>query len=299
MDRPRRVTPKKSDATEMIGLLPEEEAALRKALLASMQSEKAINKKPSPLPPSKKGCKRGARKGKGKCKRPRGQREQTECLDNFEVRCESRFPEDSKQFNSSSPFTEPDGVTMGQDLPEQSSDSDSDFSAEKLMSWTPGKKELSYNQIQSQEPASMESDLSSCETPDFQLTLSQSDSVTPNDASSPLTTDNNRHCYQSIESKLTSSRYLYHAQKNMSHQLPCQQLGRQNQSDILQTEVFLSFLCMRNENEQLPGLLQHFRVNKVRGVTRGLSQCRKRKPIDQKKKHSVAKKLVFYKQTDV
>ena len=57
----------------MIGLLPEE-AALRKALLASMQSlaEKTSNKKPlekrspspSPLPPSKRaGSKQGGRKG--------------------------------------------------------------------------------------------------------------------------------------------------------------------------------------------------------------------------------------------
>lgn len=299
MDRPRRSTPKKNDVTEMIGLLPEEEAALRRALLASMQSEKAINKKPSP---SKKGCKRGARRGKGRCKRPRGQREHNERLDNSEARCESRFTENSPQFSSSSPFTEPDGMTMGQDAPEQSSDSDSDFSAEEIVSWTPGKKELSsYNQMQLQDSASTESDLSSYngrETPDFHLTLSQSDSATPNDVSSPMTNDNSRHCYQSLESKLTSSRCLYHAQKNILHQLPCQ-LGRQNQSDILKTEDFLSFLCMRNENEQLPGLLQQFRVTKVRGVTRGLSQCRKRKLTDQKKKHGVTKKLVFYKQTDM
>ena len=54
---------------------------------------------------------------------------------------------------------------------------------------------------------------------------------------------------------------------------------------------------MRNENEQLPGLLRHF---KARGaVTKASSQYRKRKLADQKKKQSVAKKLLFYKQTDM
>ena len=65
MDRPRRVTPRKTDVSEVIGLLPEEEAALRNALLASIQSEKTINKKPSPLPPSERsGSKRGGEGGR-------------------------------------------------------------------------------------------------------------------------------------------------------------------------------------------------------------------------------------------
>ena len=65
MDQPRRLTPKKNDASEVIGLLPEEEAALRKALLASMQSEKTTTKKTASVAPSETGSKRGAR-GEGK-----------------------------------------------------------------------------------------------------------------------------------------------------------------------------------------------------------------------------------------
>lgn len=298
MDRPKRSTPKKNDSSEMIGLLPEEEAALRKALLASMQSEKTISKKVSPLPPSKSGCKRGSRKGKGKCRRPHAIRGQSERLDNFDTRCESRFTEDT-QFSSSSSFpVEPEDMGMSQDVPEQSSDSDSNFSAEELVSWTPSKKELStYNQIHSQESASIESDLSSYnghDTSDFQLILSQSDSNTPNEAPSPLPIDSNKNCYQNLDSKLTTA-YLQHTQKpRILHDL-----RRQNKMDILKTEDFLSFLCMRNENEQLPGIIRHFTVTKARGVTKASSQCRKRKIPDQKKKQSAAKKLLFYKQTDM
>ena len=301
MDRPRRLTPKKNDTSEMIGLLPEEEAALRKALLASMQPEKMTSKKPSPLPPSKRaGGKRGGRRGRGSGKRARGLRGQSERFDNLDRQCESCFTEDVP-FTSSSPFTEPEGMEMSQYMSEQSSDSDSNFSTEEFVRWTPSKNELSsYNQIHSQESASVESDLSSYnghEILDFQLTLSQSDSTTPNEVSSPVPNDSNKHCYQNLNSKLAVSS-LYHSQKTqgLSHSL--NELEKQNQSDVLKTEDFLSFLCMRNENEQLPGLLRHF---KARGaVTRASSQYRKRKLADQKKKkQSVAKKLLFYKQTDM
>ena len=303
MDRPKRSTPKKNDSSEMIGLLPEEEAALRKALLASMQSEKTTSKKPSPLPPSKRaGSKRGGRKGKGSGKRARNVHGQSERLDNLDGPSESRSTEDV-QFISSSPFTEPDheGMEMNQDIPEQSSDSDSNFSTEELVRWTPSNKELlSYNQMHLQEPASVESDLSSYnghETPDFQLTLSQSDSATPNEAPSPLPSDGDRQCYQSLDSKLATSS-LYCAQRSQGVPHGLSELKKQSQTDVLKTEDFLSFLCMRNENEQLPGLLRHFIVTKARGVARASNHCRKRK-LDQKKKHSVAKKLLFYKQTDM
>ena len=302
MDRPRRLTPKKNDSSEMIGLLPEEEAALRKALLASMQSEKTTNKKPSPLPTSKTaGSKRGNRKGKGSGKRARGVRGQNERFDNFDLQSESRLTEDA-QFTSSSPFTEPEGMEMSQDIPEQSSDSDSNFSTEELARWTPSNKELSsYNQMHLQESASVESDLSSYnghEILDFQLTLSQSDSATPNEVSSPLPNDSDRHCYQNLDSKLATSS-LYHAQKTQGLPHSLNELGKQSQTDVLKTEDFLSFLCLRNENEQLPGLLRHFTITKARGVARASNQCRKRKLADQKKKHSIAKKLLFYKQTDM
>ena len=303
MDRPRRLTPRKTDAGEVIGLLPEEEAALRKALLASMQSEKTINKKPSPLPPSKRpGSKRGGRRGKGSSRRARGIQGQSERCDNLDRRsCDSRFTAEDVQFSSSSPFTESEGMEMNQDVPEQSSDSDSNFSAEEFVRWTPSKKELSYNQIHLQESASVESDLSSYNDPeilDFQLTLSQSDSTTPNEVSSPLPSDSNKHCYQNLDNKFTAVR-LYHAQKTHGMPHTLNDLGKQTQTNVIKTEDFLSFLCMRNENEQLPGLLQHYTVTKARGVARASSQCRKRKLADQKKKHSVAKKLLFYKQTDM
>ena len=293
MDRPRRLTPKKNDASEVIGLLPEEEAALRKALLASMQSEKTTNKKASPVVPSKRGCKRGGQRGRGRCRRARAIRGQSERLENFDARCEPRCTEDT-QFSSSSPFAEPESVEVSQDIPEHSSDSDSNFSTEDFVSWTPGKKELpSYNQLLQQESASVvESDLSSnngIEVQDFQLTLSQSESNTPNEASSPLPNEGNKQCYHNLAG------CLHRVQKNYSH---CE-LGKQRQTDVLRTEDFLSFLCMRNENQQLPGLLQHFKATKSRGIGRALSQCRKRKLADQKKKQSVAKKLIFYKQTDM
>ena len=93
-----------------------------------------------------------------------------------------------------------------------------------------------------------------------------------------------------------SALHISQKTQDLSHSL--NELGKQNQSDVLKTEDFLSFLCMRNENEQLPGLLRHF---KARGaVTRASSQYRKRKLADQKKKkQSVAKKLLFYKQIDM
>ena len=263
MDRPRRLTPKKNDTGEMIGLLPEEEAALRKALLASMQSEKTV-KKPSSLPPSKRGSKRGGRWGKGRCKLTHGLREQRGRLEDFETRCESR-PAEEAQFSSSSPFNEPDATSLSQGLPDQSSsDSDSNFSAEEMVSWTPDKKELSsYSQIHLQESASIESDdLSSCndhETLDFQLSLSQSDSTTPNEVSSPLPSDSSKPCYQNLDNKLTTG-CLYHTQKNVSQCLPqtLHKLGKRSQNDnVFRTEDFVSFLCMRNDNERLPaGLLQ-------------------------------------------
>ena len=67
MDRPRRLIPKKNYASEVISLLPEEEAAVRKALLASTQSEKIMVKKTLPVVPSR-SSKRGGRKGKGRCR---------------------------------------------------------------------------------------------------------------------------------------------------------------------------------------------------------------------------------------
>ena len=67
MNRPRRLTPKKNNASVVIGLLPEDEAALRKALLAATQSEKIMGKKTSPVVPSR-GSKRGSQKGKGRCR---------------------------------------------------------------------------------------------------------------------------------------------------------------------------------------------------------------------------------------
>ena len=45
-------------------------------------------------------------------------------------------------------FTEPEGMEMSQDIPEHSSDSDSNVSTEELVRWTPSNKELSsYNQM--------------------------------------------------------------------------------------------------------------------------------------------------------
>ena len=68
-------------------------------------------------------------------------------------------------------------MEISQDVPEQSSDSDSNFSTEESLNWTPGRKEMpSYNQILLQESASIESGLSSYsghESQDFQLTLLQ------------------------------------------------------------------------------------------------------------------------------
>ena len=297
MDRPKRLTPKKNDASEMIGLLPEEEAALRKALLASMQSEKTIAKKTSPVAPSKRGSKRGGQRGR--CRRARAIRGQSERLGNFETRCESLYTDDA-HFSSSSPFAEPKGMEMSQDVPEQSSDSESNFSTEESVNWTPGRKEMpSYNQILLQESASIESDMSSYnghDSQDFQLTLSQSDSTTPNEPSSPLPGDGNKNGYQSLDSKLTIA-CLQRAQKN-TLQCPVSDLGKRSQTDILRTEDFVSFLCMRKEYQQMPGLLRHFKVTKTRGITRS-SQCRKRKLAEQKKKHTATKKLVFYKQTDM
>ena len=193
---------------------------------------------------------------------------------------------------------------MSQDIPKHSSDSDSNVSTEELVRWTPSNKELSsYNQIHLQESwsACVESDLSSYnghEILDFQLTLSQSDSATPNEVSSPLPNDSDSHCYQSLDSKLATSS-LYHAQKTQGLPHSLNELGKQSQTDVLKMEDFLSFLCMRNENEQLPGLLWHFTITKARGVARASNQCRKQKLADQKKKHSIAKKLLFYKQTDM
>ena len=298
MDRPRRLTPKKNDSTEMIGLLPEEESALRKALLASMQSDKTSNKKHSPLPSSKKAVsKRGGRRGRGSCKKASGARGQSERFENLDKQSEPNFTEQG-QFSSSPPPAEPEleaSVEMSQDLPEQSSDSDSNFSTEEFVRWTPGKEELlSYNQLHLQESAgSVESDLSSYngqEMMDFHLTLSQSGSTTPNEVSSPLPSDNNKHCYHSLDNKLaTSSLYLAQKTQSMPHKL-----GRQNQKDVLNTEDFVSFLCMRSENEHLPGLIRHFSVTKAKGAAKASTQCRKRKLGDQKKKHA-AKKLLFYK----
>ena len=182
------------------------------------------------------------------------------------------------------PFIEPESRRS---LPEQSSDSDSDFSTEELVRWTPTNKELSYNQMHLQESASVESDLSSYnghEILDFQLTLSQSDSATPNEVSSPLPNDSDRHCYQNFDSKLATSS-LYHAQKTQGLPHSLNELGKQSQTDVLKMEDFLSFLCMRNENEQLPGLLRHFTITKARGVARASNQCRKRKLADQKKQY--------------
>ena len=298
MERPRRLTPKKNVSTEMIGLLPEEESALRKALLASMQSEKASNKKHSPSPSAKKATsKRGGRRGRGSSKKASGVREQSERFEKLDKPSEPNFSE-QVQFSSSPPPAEPEletSVEMSQEMPEQSSDSDSNFSTEEFVRWTPGKEQLlSYNQLHLQESAgSVESDLSSYngqEMMDFHLTLSQSDSTTPNEVSSPLPSDNGKHCYHSLDSKLATSS-LYIAQKRQS--LP-HELGRQNQSGVLNTEDFVSFLCMRSENEHLPGLMRHFNVTKTKGATRASSQCRKRKLGDQKKKHA-AKKLLFYK----
>ena len=67
------------------------------------------------------------------------------------------------QFSSSSPFAEPEGMEVSQDIPEHSSDSDSNFLTKDFVTWTPSKKELPlYNQILQQESASVvESDLSS------------------------------------------------------------------------------------------------------------------------------------------
>ena len=297
MDRPRRLTPKKKDASEVIGLLPEEEAALRKALLASMQSEKTINKKASPVAPSKRGSKRRGQRGRGRCRRARAIRGQSERLDNFETQSESVYTDDT-QFSSSSPFAEPEGMEVGQDIPEQSSDSDSNFSTEESVNWTPGRKAMpSHNQILLQESASIESDLSSYnghESQDFQLTLSQSDSTTPNEPSSPLPSDSNKNGYHSIDSKLTIG-CLQRPQRNTS-QCTLNELGKRDQTNVLRTEDFVSFLCMRNENQQMPGLLRHFKVTKAKSITRS-SQCRKRKLAEQKKKHIATKKLVFYKQT--
>ena len=167
---------------------------------------------------------------------------------------------------------------MSQDVPEQSSDSDSNFSTEESVNWTTGRKEMpSYNQIVLQESASIETDLSNYnghESQDFQLTLLQSDSTTPNEPFSPLPGDGNKNGYQSLDGKLTIG-CLQRAQKNTSH-CSLNDLGKRNQTDVLRTEDFLSFLCMRKENQQMPGLLQHFKVTKTRGITRS-SQCRKRK----------------------
>ena len=144
----------------------------------------------------------------------------------------------------------------------------------------------SYNQILLQESVSIDSDLSSYnghENQDIQRTLSQSDSTTPNEPSSSLPGDGNKNGYQSLDGKLTIG-CLQRAQTNTS-QCPLNDLGKQNQTDVLRTEDFLSFLCMRKENQQMPGLLRHFKVTKTRGITRS-SQCRKRKLAEQKKKHT-------------
>ena len=74
---------------------------------------------------------------------------------------------------------------------------------EEYVRWTPGKKEMSLHtsRVRLQESASIESDLSSYnghEILDLQLALSQSDSATPNEVSSPLPSDNNKHYYQTL-----------------------------------------------------------------------------------------------------
>ena len=77
----------------------------------------------------------------------------------------------------------------------------------------------SSNQIVLQESASIESDLSSYnghESQDFQLTLSQLDSTTPNEPSSPLPADDcNKHGYQSLDGKFTIG-CLQHVQKHFT-----------------------------------------------------------------------------------
>ena len=111
-----------------------------------------------------------------------------------------------------------------------------------------------------------------------------------------MPSDGNKNGYQSLDSKSTIG-CLQRAQKNTS-QCYLIDLGKRNQTDVLRMEDFVSFLCMRKEYQQMPGLLRHFKVTKTRDITRS-SQCRKRKLAEQKKKHTATKKLVFYKQTDM
>ena len=85
---------------------------------------------------------------------------------------------------------------MSQDVPEQLSDSDSNFSIEESVNWTPGRKESN-------------------------LTI---------------------ECLQ-------------RAQKNTS-QCHLIDLGKLNQTDVLRTEDFVSFLCMRKEYQHCYGTLK-------------------------------------------
>ena len=108
----------------------------------------------------------------------------------------------------------------------------------------------SYNQILVQESASIESDLSSYnghKNQDFQLTLLQSDSTTPNEPSSPLLGDGNKNGYQNLDGKLTIG-CLQHVQKNTLQCPLNNDLGKRNQTNIIRMEDFLSSLCIRKEN---------------------------------------------------
>jgi len=324
MERPRRTTPKKADSTEMIGLLPEEEVAIRRALLASMQPEKVTNKSPLLGPATsqlrtqavtRSRRSRGGRRGgrRGRVGRPRGSRGSRGSHGpgvrrairirrtlNLEEREPPRLrprrgTQDESQFNSASPFDKPaisDDESDG--FPEEISDnldSESNFS-EEFESWSVPKSEvLSYNQggILA---SNLESDLSSYEeneSLDFQLLLSQSDSTTPNDVASPLD-----RCSRDLfgEKPATSTQSTVPTQSSQVCRFRVEEQG-----SVPKTEDFLSFLCVRRENEEFSGLSQCFTVTKPKSTARGSKNSRKRRCI--RKQPSAVKKLMVYKETDL
>jgi len=327
MERPRRTTPKKIDSTEMLGLLPEEEVALRRALLASMQPEKGTSKSPLAEPPRgppsshlrsqavtrsrrSRGGRRAGRRGRP-CGRARGSRgpagirramrgrPRIRCRLNIEDREPPRLRprrglQDEPQFSSASRFEEPAiSGDESDDFPGEVSDhldSESNFS-EDFESWAVPKSEvLVYNQGGILE-SNLESDLSSFEengSLDFQLMLSQSDSTTPNDVASPL----DRCTRDLFGDKPESSQSKAPVQPP-----PVCRFRVEEQGSVPKTEDFLSFLCMRQENEEFPGLLQCFKVTKTKGVTRGSKNGRKRRCT--RKQASAVKKNMVYKENDL
>jgi len=324
MERPRRTTPKKTDSTEMIGLLPEEEVAIRKALLASMQPEKIASKSPKAEPVmlqlrsqavSRSRRSRGGRRGgrRGRVGRPRGSRASHRPVARrsraIRIRrtlsLEEREPprlrprrgtQDESQFSSASPFDEPaisdDDESDG--FPGEISDnldSESNFS-EEFESWTVPKSELLSCNQGGILGSNLESDLSSYEeneSLDFQLLLSQSDSTTPNDVASPLD-----KCTRDLfgEKTAISTQSTAPTQSNQVSRFRVEEKG-----SVPKTEDFLSFLCMRQENEEFAGLSQCFTVTKAKGATRGLKNSRKRRCA--RKQPSAVKKLMVYKETDL